>query len=540
MNASPIAVTALLIVSLLIYLSLRAFALTPRSDRTGVETARTHAFWTGLIGYLASSGMALYSAASFDADVAGADYFPRILFAFLVPALSFSMIHILGQFTWPKHRRPVRRAALNVRRMSDFLPTRLTALTGLVFVFSVVVCVAVVAVEPVGTALIENPGAESYLQAGRVDGGTYSAAMGLTLAACALGVVSALLVITRRRPLETLSEANDAVLRRISVNRLLRTGGIFFLAISSAALEFARWPESAWGTDYELLHNVLRLLAVACIFVFALWRPPSMHSEEPVTVELDSSGSDESPTREVAHFSALIAATVTLIASTVAVNLIPVAGGATWLRDHLFPPQFAAAGVVYLLFSTVARIRTQPQGRTPLPIRGASSPAAATVATGGLGLLVIALAGVLVFEPRANELLLAINPPASGLPAPFPGLAHLMPTVLSLIALIGALCFWLRSSSQVRLNSRRSNHQALCVFGASCLAMTSAVIWSAGQRWSVSGGTTANLEQYSEAVMGLMNFCVPLWIVAALAAFIPAPVSRGRLEQEPAVIRDAA
>ncbi|WP_028279622.1 hypothetical protein [Arthrobacter sp. H5] len=552
MNIPSLTLISLLIGALLFYGVLRVIALTPGSDRTGVETARVHAFWTGLIGWLAGSGTALYSVGTVRPEDAGSDPFPAMLLAFAIPGIALSVVHFIGQFTWPRHRRRVRRASLGTRRVTDFVPTRLAALVAILFIIAVGISIVVRSVDPLAPVQVAGPTPEGFTQPGRVDGETYSGALLMALIVFVIGLALALIAVARRRPLETLSEANDRILRRISMNRLLRTAGFYLLALINAALNHARWPESAWGRGFDLVFSASSIGGLVLILVLAAWKPPRMKREEPDTLETEPhmAAPRDSAAGLLPHIFGLIAAAITLIAAVAIVGLIPVEGNATRLQDPLFPPQFAAAGIAYLI--TVAATRSLPSrrnsglqttnraatqrtcGKMPRP-----SAISGAVAGAGLGLLILTVAVVLVASPAANRVLLRANAPAAALPAPFPDLAFLLPTAIGLLILIAALGVfrWNTGREPGSVNERQLHH-ALCVFGAVCLAMAAAVIWSAVQRWSVSGGFTPDdTGDIGELVRTVMNLSMPLWIIAALSVFTPAPISQGRTEREPAPTR---
>ena len=85
-------------------------------------TASQHAFWVGIMGWLASS---LQPAGNAGILYASPDSQPLISTAAIVPALAWPIlgslaVHAIGQLSYPGPRLPRRQADLEVRRVRDF------------------------------------------------------------------------------------------------------------------------------------------------------------------------------------------------------------------------------------------------------------------------------------------------------------------------------------------------------------------------------------------------------------------------------------
>lgn len=293
--------TGLLIGSVIVYLFLRAAAYTPASDVDGRSTARSHAFWTAVIALFASSTAGLHDVGTIRQY---ADYLPEYspanggaswwadLGRFLTPAISVAGIYIIGQFTWPRARKPVRTVDLGIRRIRDFLPLYLTAVA-VFFAGCVGAAAALLAPLPRVEGIrapqegMVVPGPVQTQVAGSYLGGI----LAVTLTVLIIAVFLALLTITRRRPLETISIDNDRILRRISMNRLLRTTVLLMAGLLVLAAGFVRdhhmalleadptvpflpvdggvWSNVATAASVLLLLTILGMLA---------WAPPQLQS----------------------------------------------------------------------------------------------------------------------------------------------------------------------------------------------------------------------------------------------------------------------
>lgn len=553
--------------TLVIYVLLRIFALTPLTDRSGVETARIHAFWTGLIAWMSIGSTRLTEAGVWQTGEAQGNGFAAVvdpLVIFLVPAIAVPLLHILGQFTWPKHQRSIRHADLAVRTIGRFLPRSLAATVVTLFVLSVVFALAVSSVDALAPVPADPTADNGYATTGRIAGSTFSLALLMSLIALAMGVVVSLLVITRRRPVETLSSANDAILRIISMNRLLRTAGALTIMLMATALGYVAFPTPAWGNWFDVAHPVAMVLSLVGLGILALWKPPSMVTGTPELRKGQLSASRTGSETAAGRATAVTAAAIGFLASFAVVNLIPVDGGHAHLRDHLFPVQFAVPAVVFLVTIFVyERQRRAPDSHEPdscrevshrpkkaippVPLVALVIAAVGAVALGGTLIAVLAVSDAATSLLEANSAARVPTAYDAPLDAPFPDGMFLLPTVIATAILASVAALTLirvrradgkgsHGSAPSSDETQALTHRILCAVGASCLAMAAAVLWGTGQRWMISAGYApgSSVQEYTELVLTLMNLAMPTWFVAAIAAFTPAPVSAASENPAPA------
>lgn len=319
-----------------IYLLLRLFA----SNSTPTNRSRNisrHALWTSIIGLLASGVTGLANLWEVPAtDRMGNDSPGILLIHALAPGLWLGIIYILGQYTWPRHLKPVRTASLQVRQVRNLVPKYLA---GILLLCTLLSAAAI-------TVAWNDPGAPSRTGSheataqglsfdydeqgnpldatGRVipddqldvngepiaeldDGrphveqitgtrpgtevGPYLAGgLGMVL----LAVATVITVIIRRPPLQTLGPQDNDTLRCIWINRLLRTAVIIIAGFGTMSLQYlaqgigARqlWdaPTGADGypyfadgegiTHWFLTGSSLWVLLVAVLMLF--WAPPRL------------------------------------------------------------------------------------------------------------------------------------------------------------------------------------------------------------------------------------------------------------------------
>lgn len=262
----------------LLYGFLRLQAWTPVSGDPA-RSARSHALWTAVIAFFASSTSGLQDlvrvAAPTYVDDGRASPWTSIdpagqttlglAWVAASPGLWLGLVYILAQFTWPRPNARVRSAALEVRTLRGHLPR---VLTGIFAAFSILGLGAVAWAwaspgvppvpgrdattigatgEPIGS---EATPAIDGLRSGTESGPWLLAAMLVVVAATCIGA----LVIVKRRPLAGLSGPDNHTIRLIGLNRLLRTailvlGGIILTAAGSAmaAAQHAAMSPEAWS-----------------------------------------------------------------------------------------------------------------------------------------------------------------------------------------------------------------------------------------------------------------------------------------------------
>ncbi|CAH0327108.1 hypothetical protein SRABI128_05772 [Microbacterium sp. Bi128] len=270
------------IAALLVYAVLRWVIWAPGTG-TSPQTVSEHGLWVGVIGWLASSLQGAMTLGIIPANpsasaVVGAD---SIIPALAWPVLGCLGVHALGQVTYPGPRRMRRQAVLSVRRIKDFLPRRLALTTAAIFV-SAAAAIARTATLPGFAAVAPTTvgdGAYGYYNSGgdgRIPGPEVAAWLGGALLVLAVGTWLVLWLIARRRQLEALDAADNAVLRTIAMNRLLRTVSTVAAGLAVIAGNFAARPDPAQQTASWT--NFAGLAATVVLLVMWWWRPPRLAS----------------------------------------------------------------------------------------------------------------------------------------------------------------------------------------------------------------------------------------------------------------------
>lgn len=268
----------------LIYVLLRFFVASPNASNT-TEAISRHAFWTALIAFLASgtSGLAnLWANPSPGTPTEPSA--PTLLMHAAAPGLWLGLVYILGQFTWPRHLRPVRSASLEVRRVRDVFPRFLAGFLLLCTVISTALLIVAWNDSGAPSRTGSDAGSEEIHQGPVYNGAEdnygnpvdefghvvdldnledYStgdeAEPGLThvpgvagvrpgsevgpyllggLGLALVGTLGAAAVVVRRPPLDSLDAHDNAVLRSIWINRLLRTAILVVSGFGVAALNY--------------------------------------------------------------------------------------------------------------------------------------------------------------------------------------------------------------------------------------------------------------------------------------------------------------
>jgi hypothetical protein len=255
---------------------------------TSPQSVSEHGLWVGVIGWLASSLQGAMTLGIIPANPSAA--VPVVDAEAIVPALAWPVlgcltVHALGQVSYPGPRRMRREAVLSVRRIRDFLPRRLALTTAAIFV-SAAAAIARTAALPGFAAVAPSTvsdGQHNYDNGGnyyngggdgRIPGPEEAAWLGGALLVLAVGTWLVLWLIARRRQLESLDAADNAVLRTIAMNRLLRTVSTVAAGLAVIAGNFAARPDPAQGpTSWS---NVAGLAATVVLLVMWWWRPPRL------------------------------------------------------------------------------------------------------------------------------------------------------------------------------------------------------------------------------------------------------------------------
>lgn len=261
------------------YLLLRWVMWEPQ-DRTSPVTAARHAYWVGIIGWLASS---LQPAAH-----AGILHVPHqgttanstdILPALAWPVVGCLAVHAIGQLSYPGPQLPRRQATLRVRRIRDFLPRPLAWTVLAIFVASAahIAWTATLpgfAPLPYESRPAPNNQYVTYGGDGRIPGAELAAYLGSALLLLAAGTLSVLALMTRRRRLESLSPDNNDLLRTIAMNRLLRTVATIASGLAAIAGNHAARPDPAGETGSWT--NPAGMLNLVVLLVMWWWTPPKL------------------------------------------------------------------------------------------------------------------------------------------------------------------------------------------------------------------------------------------------------------------------
>ncbi|GAA1130602.1 hypothetical protein [Citricoccus alkalitolerans] len=300
----------------LLYVVLRGTAWSPgRGDP--VRAVRTHAMIAALIALFASGTAGLATLATSEhTDVFGngfsKDAFPvatetdgdtlrnvisaplpplpwfEALGIALGPILAFVLVYAVAQYTWPRQTGAVRTARLSDRRATDLLPRYLTGATGVIMLASAGLVVlawqapAVHAREITETWRDEYGGSESsWFEPGSRGGGDIAPWLLLALVLAAFGFVIVLRIIALRPTLTGLHPLDDDLVRRIAVNRALRTVAVMMLGIGAAGFNawanadaaLARQSDDRYSTPFM---PWLGLASLLVMLVLLFWRSPQV------------------------------------------------------------------------------------------------------------------------------------------------------------------------------------------------------------------------------------------------------------------------
>jgi len=282
-NLPPLLLLGPLLAAVVVYVVLRWVIWAPRTG-TSPASVSEHALWVGVIGWLASSLQGAMNMGIIPADPSAGGALTSA--ETIAPALMWSVlgcltVHALGQVTYPGPRRMRRQAVLSVRRVRDFLPRRLALTTAAIFL-TAAAAIARTATLPgfaavAPTTVRDGPNSYSYYSGGgdgRIPGTEVAGWLGGALLLLAGGTWLVLWLIASRRQLESLDAADNAVLRTIAMNRLLRTVATVAAGLGMIAGNFAARPDPAQGiTSWT---NPAGLAGMVVLLVMWWWRPPRL------------------------------------------------------------------------------------------------------------------------------------------------------------------------------------------------------------------------------------------------------------------------
>ncbi|MFJ4206882.1 hypothetical protein ACIPY2_00260 [Paenarthrobacter sp. NPDC089675] len=272
--------------AVLVYLFLRVQVW----SRPEASSVASHGLWVGIIGWMASSLQAAMSTGVIRANptATAAPATPdQIALALAWPVMAALTVHALGQWSYPAPKAPRRYAELTVRRIRDFLPRRLAWVSVGIFAYA---ALAIGWISPLpayapfppppapGQDAGPNIGYSGY-QDGRIAGWELAAWLGGALVVLAAGTWLVLLLIARRRQLETLDSEDNRVLRAIAANRLLRTVSTIAAGLAAIAGNFAALPApgATWQSSWL---NALGFINIAVLLVMWWWKVPALPSLE--------------------------------------------------------------------------------------------------------------------------------------------------------------------------------------------------------------------------------------------------------------------
>lgn len=340
------------IAALLIYAVLR-WAMWPPGAGTSPQSVSEHGLWVGVIGWLVSSLQGAMTLGIIPANPAAAA--PVVSAEAIVPALAWPVlgcltVHALGQVSYPGPRRMRREAVLSVRRIGDFLPRRLALTTAAIFV-SAAAAIARTATLPGFAAVAPSPVSDNggtYYNGGgdgRIPGPEEAAWLGGALLVLALGTWLVLWLIARRRQLESVDAADNAVLRAIAMNRLLRTVSTVAAGLAVIAGNFASRPDPAQGlTSWT---NFAGLAATVVLLVMWWWRPPRLAAATLGVRNRPESGVSTGRQHPAARLVSSLGALLGLAAA------VPLVAGAFLSPLLVAAASYGLAGVVALTAASV-------------------------------------------------------------------------------------------------------------------------------------------------------------------------------------------
>jgi hypothetical protein len=282
----PMLLLGPLVAAVVLYLILRSVVWEPKMGASP-ETVSQHALWVGVIGWMTSS---LQGAMNIGIIPAGSATSPATSPSLLtpeaiIPALAWPIlgtlgVHTLGQLSYPRPRRLRRNATLQVRGIRDFVPrplawTTLAILTGAAAFIAWTGTLPAYAPRAYGTVWDDRPeGFRTIGGDGRIAGVELSGWLGTALAVLAAGTWLVLLLISRRRQLEPLTDHDNSLLRSIAMNRLLRTVATVASGLAVIAGNFVARPDPASGTMSWT--NFAAFPGMAVLLAMLIWAPPGL------------------------------------------------------------------------------------------------------------------------------------------------------------------------------------------------------------------------------------------------------------------------
>lgn len=346
-----------LLAALVVYVVLRWVVWAPTTG-TSPSSVSDHALWVGVIGWLASSLQGAMNLGIIPANPSAGGALTSaesIAPALAWPVLGCLTVHALGQITYPGPRRIRRQAVLSFRRIRDFLPRRLALTTAAIFL-TAAAAIARAATLPgfaavAPTTVRDGPDSYSYYSGGgdgRIPGPELAGWLGGALLALAGGTWLVLWLIAGRRQLECLDAADNAVLRTIAMNRLLRTVATVAAGLGGIAGNFAARPDPALGITSWM--NPAALAGMAVLLVMWGWRPPRLAAADLGVRNRPEAGTATSQQHPAARLVSALGALLGLAAA------VPLLAGIFLSQALMAAAGYAFAGFVALTAVTVLAV----------------------------------------------------------------------------------------------------------------------------------------------------------------------------------------
>ncbi|MBT2594513.1 hypothetical protein [Arthrobacter sp. ISL-72] len=420
----PMLLLGPLVAAVVLYLILRWVVWEPKTGASP-ETVSQHALWVGVIGWMASS---LQGAMNIGIIPAGSVGNPAIGPSLLtpdaiIPALAWPIlgtlgVHAVGQLSYPRPKRLRRTATLQVRRIRDFLPRPLAWTTLAIFAAAATFIAWTATLPgfrpvPYGTApygtgpdgtVPDVTGQDPYRYFGgdgRIPGTELAVWLGTALAVLAAGTWLVLLLISRRRQLEPLSDYNNALLRTIAMNRLLRTVATIASGLAVIAGNFVARPDP--GSGSMSWTNFAAIPGIAVLLAMLVWAPPKLAGADGTKARPAApSGGSHPAARLVSSVGAAlgVAAALPLLAGVFFVPALMAAPGGYG------PPGFTAtvAVLVLLVLAAGELLLQRNYAKAGEPRTWPRQPVAPGLLTAAILALLVFLA-VLVVTGHGNSLL---------------------------------------------------------------------------------------------------------------------------------------
>lgn len=270
--------------ALVVYLALRMFVWS-KAESKSLEHIRKHALWTGIIAWAFSSltgasRAGLYSSRQstdpFDPTIVHpVDPWSTIPFPWLiVPVVAVILVHWVGQLSWPAPKSAKRVAVLEFRRVRDYVRPALgwTVLGIFLLAGCVLIWLSFAPAFPSRASGRTSEGLFPLPLDGRIPGWMLATALGASLVVLAAGTVLVMRLIASRRSLEALSPEQNATLRTIGMNRLLRVSATVASGLAAVAGNYLVQPSpDSTATSWV---NWLAMVNVAVLAAMLFWKPP--------------------------------------------------------------------------------------------------------------------------------------------------------------------------------------------------------------------------------------------------------------------------